>query len=99
MRSRASSTGAGIGELALFYKAAARKFEDDAAFADRSRRRVVALQSGDPYTLAQWRILVDQSTRYFEAVYAKLDVTLSHGDIAGRASTTTDWLIVTHYSV
>jgi arginyl-tRNA synthetase len=80
-----SAAQLGIGELARFYKAAARKFQDDAGFADRSRRRVVALQSGDPSTLAKWRVLVDLSTRYFEAVYAKLDVTLSHGDIAGES--------------
>ena len=75
----------GIGELAKFYKAARAKFESDAAFADRSRRRVVALQAGDPQTLQQWRVLVDLSTRYFETVYAKLGVTLQHGDIAGES--------------
>jgi len=75
----------GIGELAVFYKAAAQKFKDDEAFAERSRKRVVALQAGDEQTLKQWRLLVDLSTRYFEAVYAKLGVTLSHGDIAGES--------------
>lgn len=75
----------GIGELAAFYKAAAKKFKDDPAFADRSRQRVVALQGGDAPTLKQWRLLVDLSTRYFEAVYAKLGVTLAHDDIAGES--------------
>ncbi len=75
----------GIGELAVFYKAAAKKFKDDESFADRSRKRVVALQAGDEQTLKQWRLLVDLSTRYFEAVYAKLGVTLNHGDIAGES--------------
>ena len=75
----------GIGELAAFYKAARAKFDGDAAFAERSRKRVVALQAGDAQTLEQWRVLVDLSTRYFEAVYAKLGVTLRHGDIAGES--------------
>jgi len=75
----------GIGELAVFYKAAATKFKEDASFAERSRKRVVALQAGDEQTLKQWRLLVDLSMRYFEAVYAKLGVTLEHGDIAGES--------------
>jgi arginyl-tRNA synthetase len=75
----------GIGELAAFYKAAARKFKDDETFAERSRKRVVALQAGDEQTLKQWRLLVELSTRYFEAVYAKLGVTLELRDIAGES--------------
>jgi arginyl-tRNA synthetase len=75
----------GIGELATFYKAAAKKFKEDESFADRSRKRVVALQAGDEQTLKQWRLLVDLSTGYFEAVYAKLGVTLERGDIAGES--------------
>jgi arginyl-tRNA synthetase len=75
----------GIGELAVFYKAAAKKFKEDASFADRSRSRVVALQAGDEQTLKQWRLLVDLSMRYFEAVYEKLGVTLDRGHIAGES--------------
>jgi arginyl-tRNA synthetase len=75
----------GIGELAAFYKAAAKSFKEDESFADRSRKRVVALQAGDEQTLKQWRLLVDLSTRYFEAVYEKLGVTLKHDDIAGES--------------
>jgi arginyl-tRNA synthetase len=75
----------GIGELAGFYRAAAAKFKEDEVFAERARRRVVALQAGDEQTLAQWHSLVDLSMRYFEAVYDKLGVTLEHGDIAGES--------------
>ena len=75
----------GIGELAAFYKAAAKKFKDDESFAERSRKRVVALQAGDEQTLKQWRLLVDLSTRYFEAVYEKLGVTLTRKDLAGES--------------
>ena len=75
----------GIGQLAQFYKAARAKFDSDPAFADRSRRRVVALQAGDPQTLLQWRALVDLSTRYFETIYATLGITLQHDDIVGES--------------
>jgi arginyl-tRNA synthetase len=74
-----------LGELQAFYKAARQKFEADPAFADRSRKRVVLLQCGDAETLRWWRVLVDLSTRYFEAVYAKLGVTLRREHIAGES--------------
>ena len=80
-----AQASADIGELGQFYKAARAKFDSDPAFADRSRSRVVALQAGDPQTLVQWRALVDLSTRYFETIYAKLGITLQHGDIAGES--------------
>ncbi len=74
-----------LGELAQFYKAARQKFEADEAFADRSRKRVVLLQGGDADTLRRWKQLVELSTRYFEAVYAKLDVTLRPEDVRGES--------------
>ncbi len=74
-----------MGELQSFYRAARQKFEADPGFAERARRRVVALQSGDPETLRWWKKLVDLSTRYFEVVYEKLGVTLEPRDIAGES--------------
>jgi len=74
-----------IGELASFYKAARAKFDADPSFAERSRRRVVALQGGDARTLERWRTLVELSMRYFEAVYARLGVTLTRADLAGES--------------
>ena len=74
-----------IGDLNTFYKEARIKFDADDEFKDRSRSRVVALQSGDPETLRLWRVLVDESITYFGQVYAKLDVTLSPGDVVGES--------------
>jgi arginyl-tRNA synthetase len=74
-----------LGQLVVFYKAARKKFETDAAFADRSRARVVALQSGDAETLKWWRRLVELSTRYFEEVYRALDITLTPADVRGES--------------
>ncbi|HEY8073416.1 MAG TPA: arginine--tRNA ligase [Labilithrix sp.] len=74
-----------LGELVQFYKAARQKFDEDETFADRSRKRVVLLQSGDVDTLRWWKKLVDLSTRYFEAVYAKLDITLRPEDVRGES--------------
>jgi arginyl-tRNA synthetase len=74
-----------VGDLNAFYRAARVKFDADPDFADRSRLRVVALQSGDETTLRLWRLLVDESERYFLAVYDKLDVTLSSADFFGES--------------
>lgn len=74
-----------VGDLSGFYKQARAKFDADPGFADRSRRRVVLLQAGDAPTLELWRRLVDESTRYFSAVYARLGVTLTPADVAGES--------------
>ncbi|MFG1871600.1 arginine--tRNA ligase [Micromonospora arborensis] len=75
-----------MGDLDSFYKAARVKFDADDTFQERSRRRVVALQGGDAATLRLWRLLVEQSERYFLTVYDLLDVTLSERDFHGESS-------------
>ena len=75
-----------MGDLDGLYKAARAKFDDDPAFRERSRQRVVALQGGDPATLRLWRLLVTQSESYFLTVYDLLDVTLSGDDFRGESS-------------
>jgi len=74
-----------VGELSAFYKAARVKFDADPAFADRSRKRVVALQSGDTKTLEAWDVLVRLSKKYFESVYEKLGVTMRPEDACGES--------------
>jgi len=75
-----------------FYQAARAEFDADApsasgeGFADRARRRVVALQAGDPDTLRLWQELIDLSTAYFNSIYSALDVTLTDADLAGEST-------------
>ncbi|WP_423461896.1 arginine--tRNA ligase [Promicromonospora sp. MS192] len=71
--------------LDSLYKAARAAFEADPAFADRSRARVVALQSGDDATLTVWRDLVAESEKAFETVYRRLGVLLDGGDFDGES--------------
>jgi arginyl-tRNA synthetase len=68
-----------------FYQAARVKFDSDEAFAERSRQRVVRLQGGDEETLELWRELVELSKAYFERIYTRLGVTLTHDDLAGES--------------
>jgi arginyl-tRNA synthetase len=70
-----------VSDLNLFYQQAREKFDGDPEFAERARRRVVALQSGDPTTLALWRELVEESMRHFRAIYQRLGVLLTDDDI------------------
>lgn len=78
-----------VSDLTAFYQAARQKFDGGSGngeeFADRSRRRVVALQAGDPETLRLWNVLGDVSKRYFNAVYGRLGVTLTDADIKGES--------------
>jgi arginyl-tRNA synthetase len=74
-----------VGDLGRFYQEARAAFDADPEFADRARRRVVDLQAGDPQTLRLWRLLVDESSRYFSAVYERLGVKLEPDDQAGES--------------
>jgi arginyl-tRNA synthetase len=69
-----------IGDLNTLYQEASAKFAADEGFAERARRRVVALQGGDEATLTLWRDLVEESERHFERVYERLGVSLTPDD-------------------
>jgi arginyl-tRNA synthetase len=75
-----------VGDLDGFYKQARAKFESDEAFKQRSRQRVVALQSGDADTIRLWKLLVAESSRYFSNVYERLDVLLTTDDTMGESA-------------
>ena len=76
----------GVGDLDGFYKQAHAKFEASDEFKTRARHRVVMLQGGDDETLRLWRTLVQESTRYFNKVYAQLDVLLTDDDLMGESA-------------
>jgi arginyl-tRNA synthetase len=69
------------GKINEFYRAANAKFKGDPAFAERSRRRVVALQAGDPETLRLWTMLISDSKKYYNTVYSRLGVSLTDADL------------------
>ena len=74
-----------VGELSAFYRDARTKFDTDAQFADRSRRRVVLLQAGDAQTLELWRVLIESSKKYFNETYARLGVLLRDEHLQGES--------------
>ena len=67
------------------YKRAQERFKADEAFADAARLRVVALQSGDPETIAAWKALIEVSKVGFNEAYERLGVLLTDDDLAGES--------------
>ncbi|WP_337662197.1 arginine--tRNA ligase [Actinoalloteichus sp. AHMU CJ021] len=67
------------------YGTARALFDADPEFADRSRRRVVALQSGDHDTVTRWREIVAESERAFRDIYDRLGVLLTPDDSVGES--------------
>jgi arginyl-tRNA synthetase len=79
------AASASVADLNAFYQAARRRFEEDPAFADRARSRVVELQRGDPATIELWQRLVAESLRHFALVYQRLGVSLTEEHVAGES--------------
>ena len=52
-----------LGELATFYRAAKKRFDDDTNFQEAARLAVVQLQAGDAETLRAWKVVCDLSNR------------------------------------
>jgi len=66
-----------INDLQEFYKASKKRFDDDEVFKKRAYQRVVQLQGGDEDVLAAWRMICDASRKEFQAIYDRLEVTLT----------------------
>jgi arginyl-tRNA synthetase len=81
----ASADTFSVRDLNEFYAQARQQFDSDPAFADRARRRVVLLQSGDAETLRLWAIFVAESLRHNESVYELLGVLLTPDDVVGES--------------
>ena len=75
-----------IGDLDSFYRGARKKFDESEEFQKRARNRVVALQGGDAETLRLWKLLVAESTRYFQTIYETLGVLLQDSDVMGESA-------------
>ena len=76
-----------VGDLDGFYKQARTKFDADEAFGagPPAGRRPAGRRPADAAPLAP---LVEESTRYFNAVYGRLGVLLDDDDLWARAPTT-----------
>ncbi len=82
----AQGTQLDIADLNAFYQQAKKRFDSDTDFAERARRRVVALQSGDAQTVERWKQLVAESAHHFNIAYHRLGILLTDDDIRGESS-------------
>jgi arginyl-tRNA synthetase len=81
------ATGQGaMSRLDRLYKSSRALFDGDEGFKERSRRRVVDLQAGEPETLALWHRIVDESKIYFDSVFDKLDIEIEDADVVGESA-------------
>ena len=85
LRSCGSAADAQLADLEQFYRAAKKRFDEDPAFADESRRAVVRLQAGGQQELSAWRRIVDESRRHFQNLYKRMNVRLSPADERGES--------------
>lgn len=63
-----------ISDLTKFYKEAKLKMDTDEDFKNKSRSRVVKLQSGDKESRTVWKIICDLSTEAFNKIYKRLGI-------------------------
>ena len=85
MRESSAEAGVALADLEGFYRAAKQRFDADSEFADRARESVVKLQGGDPEYLEAWQAFISTSLTHCQALYDKLNVTLSMTDLKAES--------------
>lgn len=65
-----------IGDLVELYRAAKKRFDEDAEFKEISRAAVVELQAGGAEAKLAWQLLCEQSRREFQKIYDTLNIQL-----------------------
>ena len=75
-----------LNDLEKFYQSSKKRFDDDEGFANRARDYVVKLQSGDAEVLKLWEQFRSVSLSHSEAIYEKLNVTLTEQDVYGESA-------------
>ncbi|MEJ6591278.1 MAG: arginine--tRNA ligase [SAR86 cluster bacterium] len=86
--------GSELKDLERFYMAASRLFKSDPEFAHRAREYVVRLQSGDPRCRALWQLFITESVKHCQAVYDKLNISLTPADIKAESDYNADLPVV-----
>ena len=75
-----------LADLEGFYRAAKKRFDDSAEFAERARELVVQLQAGDEQCLKLWQRFNDISLSHCQKVYDRLGVKLGMADVKGESA-------------
>lgn len=74
-----------LADFETFYREAQELYDKDEKFKERSRQAVVGLHKGEKMWRAYWEIIVRNSKKHYEIIYAQLNVTLHDDDIRGES--------------
>lgn len=80
-----SGSGMDLSDFEAFYREAKRCYDEDEDFAVKARSYVVRLQGGDQYCHDMWQKLVKLTMDQNQAIYDRLNVTLSQKDVMGES--------------
>jgi arginyl-tRNA synthetase len=83
-----------LSDLENFYRAAKKRFDESAEFADRARGLVVKLQAGDAECLALWGRFREISLSHCQEIYELLNVKLTMADVMGESAYNDDLINV-----
>ncbi|HSX72202.1 MAG TPA: arginine--tRNA ligase, partial [Pseudomonas sp.] len=75
-----------LADLETFYRAAKKRFDDSAEFADHARNLVVQLQAGDAECLRLWTQFNEISLGHAQEIYDRLNVKLTRADVKGESA-------------
>ncbi|SDO33216.1 arginine--tRNA ligase [Pseudomonas jinjuensis] len=73
-------------DLEVFYRAAKKRFDESAEFADRARELVVKLQANDAECMRLWTRFNEISLSHCQQVYDRLGVKLTMADVKGESA-------------
>ncbi len=79
------STLAGLEDLERSYRESKKRFDADSEFASRAKEAVVALQSGQPNTIARWQQIVEITRQDYQPIYGRLNVKLGKENERGES--------------
>lgn len=88
------SANLALKDLEGFYQRAKQHFDASEDFANKAREYVVKLQSGDEGMLTLWNAFKATSLEHSQAIYEKLNVTLTPSDVRGESAYNDDLAIL-----
>ncbi|WP_019000656.1 arginine--tRNA ligase [Succinimonas amylolytica] len=74
-----------LSDLEAFYREAKKYYDEDPQFAEKARKYVVKLQSGDEYCREMWQKLVKITMDQNQEIYRRLNISLTEKDVMGES--------------
>lgn len=84
-QAQVTDTGVYIADLEEFYREAKKDFDASPEFQDTARRKVVALQAGEPEAIMIWKSIVNETRKNYLPIYQRLHVQLTEANERGES--------------